>query len=131
MAGKASKTGPGKDFFHYLRIIIAILMGVFIGISAYVGFRFGRMVFSDEPMTRIRTDHVSYELTVQKGQSVLSIGKDLEEHGIIENRFVFFVQSRIYKCRIAPGTYTVSSRDSSKAILKSLENAFVLKSQEE
>jgi len=130
MAGKTVKTGTGKDFFHYLRIVIGVLMGVFIGISAYIGFRFGRMIFTDEPMTRIRTDHVSYELTVREGESVLSVGKDLEEHGIIENRFVFFVQSRIYKCRIAPGTYTVSSRDSSKAILKSLENAYVLKHQE-
>jgi len=119
-----------RDLFHYLKIVIAVLMVVFIAISSYFGFRLGRMIFTDDAKTTLRTDHISYELVVTKGESVLAIGRDLEEHGIIESGLAFFLQSKIYKCRIAPGTYTVNSRDSSKAIIKELNNAYVRQQQE-
>ncbi len=131
MAKQKENTDKRGDFLHYMRIIIALLMVVFAGISCYAGFKFGRMVFTDQPKTTLRTEHVSYELTVEKGESVLSIGKDLEEHGIIDSAAAFFVQTKVYKCKIAPGTYTVSSRDSSKAIVKALNSAFIKGRQEE
>ena len=131
MAKNKSNAEKRGDFLHYMRIVIAVLMVVFTGLSCYVGFRFGRMIFTDEPKTTLRTEHVSYELNVVKGESVLSIGKDLEEHGIIESAVAFFVQTKVYKCKIAPGTYSVSSRDSSKAIVKALNSAFIKGSQEE
>ena len=129
LMSKRTQPKENKDVFHYFRIALAVVMCVFIGISAYYGYRFGRLIFTDEAKTTLRTEHISYDLTVVKGESVLDIGKDLEDNGVIENAFVFWVQSKVYKCKIAPGTYEVSSRDSSKAILKALNAAYVLSLQ--
>lgn len=130
MAKDRNSSEKKGDFLHYMRIVIAVLMLAFTGISCYAGVKFGRLVFTDDARTTLRTEHISYELTVTKGESVLAIGRDLEEHGIIESAAAFFVQSKVYKCKIAPGTYTVSSRDSSKAIVKQLNNAFIKGIQE-
>ena len=102
---KKTQTKEQKDFFHYFRIALAVVMFVFIGISVYYGYRFGRLIFTDEARTTLRTEHVSYDLTVTEGESVLKIGKELEEHGIIENAYAFWVQSKVYKCKIIPGVY--------------------------
>ena len=108
------------DFLHYMKIVIAILIIAFVLLACYFGYRFGRVVFTDEPMTNSSANEILYSLTVTKGESVLSIGNDLEKHGVIESGLVFFVQSKVYGCKIDPGTYEVSSRKSSKAILKQL-----------
>lgn len=109
-----------EDFLHYMKIVIAILIVAFVILACYFGYRFGRMVFSDEPMTNSSANAVNYTLTVTKGEKVLTIGNDLERAGVIESGFVFFVQSKVYGCKIDPGTYEVSSMRSSKAILKQL-----------
>lgn len=112
------KTEKKEDLFHYMKIIIAILVVAMVILLCYFGYRFGRTVFSDAPMTNSIATNVSYDITVVKGESALAVGKELEEHGIIESGLAFFVQTKIYSCKIAPGTYTVSSKMSSKNIAK-------------
>ena len=109
-----------EDFLHYMKIVIAILIVVFVVLACYFGYRFGRMIFSDKPMTNSSVNAVTYTLKVTKGESVLAIGDDLERHGVIESGLAFFVQSKLYSCKIDPGVYEVSSMHSSKAILKQL-----------
>ncbi len=124
-----NRTKTKQDFFHVMKIVTGILLFAVVVLLSILGFRLGRQIFTDTPKTVYRTEHISYDLTVTKGESVLKVGRDLEEHGIIESGFAFFVQSKVYSCKIAPGTYTVSSRTSSKDILKYL-NAEFLKTQQ-
>lgn len=124
MADK-KKENRKEDLFHYLKIAAAVFFLVFLFLAGIFGFRLGQMVFSDEPLTSTRDSHVSYELTVAKGENVLMIGRDLEKHGVIESGVVFYIQSKVYKCRIDPGTYTVNSKRSSKDILKDLNQAYL------
>lgn len=124
MAGRKKETNK-EDLFHYLKIAAAVLFLVFLFLAGFFGFRLGQMIFSDEPLTSVKADHVSYELKVEKGENVLSIGMDLEKHGVIESGLAFYLQSKVYKCRIDPGTYTVNSKRSSKDILKDLNQAYL------
>ncbi|GEM_PF-2811450 len=124
MAGR-KKNANKEDLFHYLKIAAAVLFLVFLFLAGFFGFRLGQMVFSDEPLTTTRDTHVSYDLKVEKGENVLMIGIDLERHGVIESGLAFYIQSKVYKCRIEPGTYTVNSKRSSKDILKDLNQAYL------
>ena len=56
---------------------------------------------------------------------------ELEKNGIIESGLAFWVQSKLYDCRIETGTYTVNSRNSSKEIIKYLNQEYLKAHQEE
>ncbi|MBR4769188.1 MAG: endolytic transglycosylase MltG [Lachnospiraceae bacterium] len=117
------------DLFHILKIVImGLLIALFIVLIA-LSYRAGVLLFTNDGVTGPDEREVTYTLQVEKGDSVLKIGSVLKENGIISSAVVFFVQSKLYKCRIAPGTYTLSSRNSSKAILKYLEEEYLKKAR--
>ena len=121
---KERKKGKEKDLFHYLKIVIVILSAAAFIVISILAFQFGRDIFSNEGRTGAE-GAVTYTLTVTQGESVFRIGKDLEDHGIIRSGLVFWVQSKLYRCKIAPGEFTLSSDMSSKAILKYLHSEYL------
>ena len=108
-----------KDLFHYLKIATAILLIVLVVLLAVFGYKFGGDLFTDAGLAE-KGQGVEYTLTVQKGESTFSVGRELKAAGIISSPLVFLVQSKLFKCTMTPGTYQVSSEQSSKAILKYL-----------
>ena len=119
-------TGKRKknDLFHYLKFAAMVLFFVFLVIICILGYRFGVDIFTNEGVTD-EAHAVQYTLKVEAGESVYNIGKDLETHGIIRSRLVFLVQSKLYKCKIPPGVFSVNSGMSSKAILKYLNDEYL------
>jgi len=113
------------DLFHWIRIVIGILLLTLIVLGTYFGFVLGREIFTDDSRTTVRTEHVTYTLVVRKGEGSLAVGRDLKEHGVIRNALAFAVQTKIYQTKIEAGEYTVTSRQSSKAIAKYLNDEFV------
>ena len=107
------------DAFHYLKIAIAILLVVLVLILAVWGFLIGRALFTDAGQMP-QGQGVEYQLNVREGESTFQVGRDLESNEVIGSALVFLVQSKLFKCTIKPGTYTVNSAQSSKAILKQL-----------
>ena len=124
MAKNAPVPKPKKDLFHYLKIVAVVLFFAFFAVACLLSYRFGVRLFTNDGLTG-EDNKVTYTLRVTQGESVLKIGGDLETHGVISSRLVFFVQSKLYKCRIAPGEYQVNSAMSSKAILKYLHDEYL------
>ena len=112
-----------QDAFHYLKLAIAVLFVAMTVLLAIFGYRFGRELFSDEAISETGKG-VEYTLQIEPRENVLTIGKDLREHGIIRSELVFFIQSRLYGMKIDPGVYTVSSDQSSRAILRMLNQQY-------
>ena len=117
------KARQKQDAFHYLKFAIMVLFIAMIALLAVFGYRFGRALFSDQSVSESGKG-VEYVLRVEPRESVYTIGSDLKEHGIIESAAVFFIQSRLYGLKIDPGSYTVSSEQSSKAILRMLNQKY-------
>ena len=113
------------DLFHYIRVAIGILTITLTVLACYFGYNLGREIFTDEAKTTYRTDHVTYTLVVRKGEGSMAVGRDLKEHGIIRNALAFAIQTKVYQTKIEAGEYVVSSRQSSKAIAKYLNDEFV------
>lgn len=112
-----------KDVFHYLKLVVAVLALVFLVLASVFGYRFGAALFTEEGVLPEGKGQ-AYTLTVEQGESTFQIGLDLERHGIIRSALVFFVQSKLFKCRIDAGSYEVRSDQSSKAILKYLNQQY-------
>lgn len=112
-----------RDLFHYLKVVAVILFFVLLIVVSVFSYRVGVQIFTNSGVST-EEEAVAYTLYVEKGESVFQIGRDLEDHGIINSALVFWIQSKLYKCKIAPGEYHVSSSSSSKAILKYLNNEY-------
>jgi len=114
-----------EDILHYLKTILTIISIAFIILACFVAYRFGRQIFTDSAMTNNRETNITYQLTIKKGESALSVGTRLEEAGIIESRFAFWAQAYLYEYTIGPGEYTVESSDSSKEIGKKISSEYL------
>ncbi len=90
---------------------VAIIVVVFrLAVSAY---DFGYQVFADMPVSEV----------VSEGQSSRELAKILEQKGLINNSYVFFIQEQLsddYKGKIQPGTYELSTAMSSEEMLEVL-----------
>ena len=117
------KAKQKQDAFQYLKFAIMVLFIAMTVLLAVFGYRFGRDLFSDEAVSE-KGKGVEYTLQIEPRENVLTIGRDLREHGIIRSEIVFFIQSRLYGLKIDPGTYVVSSEQSSKAILRMLNQQY-------
>lgn len=112
-----------KDFFHYLKTVIAVLLVLLVLLLSFFGYRFGRALFTDSGVDTAGNGR-EYVLNISEGESTYAVGSDLAQHGVIDSPLVFLVQSKLFKCKIDPGSYTVNSASSSKAILKYLNGQY-------
>lgn len=114
-----------EEILHFFKIALAVFLLVFGVFLAFVSYRFGRLVFTDDAMTDTRSEMITYDITIRPGESTIRVGWELREAGIIRSAAAFFVQSKVYKCKIPPGTYTVYSKNSSKEIIKYLNQEYL------
>lgn len=92
-----------------IRVSIACLVVLYVYRFAMASYHFGYMIFTDsaKEVTPGRDITVSVELD----DSVMDIGKTLEQRGVIDDAKLFFVQEYLseYHKKILPGTYTLNT----------------------
>lgn len=99
-------------------VAVAIIIVVFrLAVGAY---DFGYQVFADLPVSEGEGRIVS--VVVKEGQSSRELSKELEEKGLINNSYVFYIQEQFsdYKDMIQPGTYELSTAMNSEQMLEVL-----------
>lgn len=99
-------------------LAVVIIVVVFkLAVSAY---DFGYQVFADIPVSDGEGRIVS--VVVSEGQSSKELAKLLEQKGLINNAYVFYVQERLsdYKDKIQPGVYELSTAMNSEEMLEVL-----------
>ena len=106
-----------------ITLIVMVVVVIFIIKEATKAYAFGYAVFMDESMTS-EDDARVITITIAEGDSVLDIGKMLERRGMIDNAYVFFVQSFCYESgrKIAPGSYDLTTDMNSKAIFNAIDS---------
>lgn len=88
-------------------ILAFVIMGIYrAGQKAY---DFGFRIFTEEAMTSEPGRDVA--ITIVQGDSVMDVGKDLEEKGLIRDAKLFWVQKKCseYDADIKPGFYTLNT----------------------
>lgn len=101
-----------------LRITLGIILAGLLYLCVVKSYSFGYRIFQDQPYHPDSTRSIS--VTVPEGCSTLEMGQALVEADIVENAYVFAVQSQLYRYQIQPGTHVISDSMTTKEILKSL-----------
>ena len=57
------------------------------------------------------------EFTVEEDDGASRIADELKEEGLIQNRLIFLIQSRLFEIEFLPGTYELSTAMNSREIL--------------
>lgn len=123
--GRKRKISQGK--LHGITIylvssamwILLLAVVIFVGIlGAKKAYSFGYQVFADKQRM---VDGQDVSITIGNDTNALAVGKQLEKNGIIDDAYVFYVQSILFDVDIQSGTYTVNTQDSSRAILEKFD----------
>ena len=92
-----------------IKLAIIIIGVVLISKGAVKAYNYGYSIFEDEPFQKAPSKTVS--VTIPSGAGGESIGKLLEEKGLIGDATLFRIQyfASTYKDEIIPGTYELNS----------------------
>ena len=111
-----------KKALHFLVKILFYIFVVLLLVYLFVQMRqFGYLVFADKAKDR---PEVAREvvLTVEEGESLLDISKDLAKQDVVDNPYVFALALRCLEGydKIQAGEYVIQSSQKPSDILKTL-----------
>lgn len=110
-----------KIVLRILRVCIGVLivMLVIFGLmrAGSVAYDMGYRVFTEQPVTSAPGRDMVVE--VKEGTSALSLGKLLEEKGLVRNAYLFMIQMNLsaYAKKVKPGVYTLNTSQTPKEML--------------
>lgn len=100
-----------------IKICKYVFMVIIIVMCATWAYNFGTDIFYSEGMDPAPGTDMT--LTVKKGTTISELADTLEEYGVIDDKFVFKVQSYVYNTKsIEPGTYIFNTSASGEQIFE-------------
>jgi len=111
-----------KVVFRFVSISfsILVLLVVFIGVfkASTFCYEFGYRVFSEAPIDDIGAGE-AVVVSIDKGDSALEVGEQLEEKGLIRDANLYVAQYYLsaYVDKILPGTYTLNTSMTAKEMM--------------
>ena len=123
-AKKKSKKNTQQQLYNTLQLGIGFGINVIILIALvqvfYFAYQFSYDVFSDTAYNL--NDNRDIAFTVESGSSTMEVAALLEEKGVIEDKYVAFVRSKITKATVMPGTYVLKPSMTLDEIYEVLSN---------
>ena len=110
---RKTSTGFAKTIFK-VTIYVVLALVLFYGCS--YAYEYGQKVFEakgvdDEPGEDIT-------ITIKNGTTVKQLGGILEDYGIIEDDFIFYLQTKVFEYKtVIPGTYVLNTSYSGEKII--------------
>lgn len=93
------------------------------------GYQFGHDIFS--PVAVAAAPGRDQKVMIAEDPSLLQLAKDLEEEGLIRDRYVFFVQAKFYDYELHPGIYVLNTSMTSKEMLQKIDEKRMLETDGE
>ena len=98
-----------RIFKACIAIAIAMVICMFVYRTAAKAYNFGFRIFSEEPMTA--APGYTMSVAIVEGKSAMEIGQILEDKGLIESAYLFYIQEKLsdYHDKLQPGIYELST----------------------
>ena len=90
-----------------LNIIFFIVVIMLVVKFSQYAYDFSYQVFGSVTMAEEKGK--TYDLTIYEGESTMNVAAKLEQHGMIVNRFSFYLRTKLTKRNILPGTYEIDA----------------------
>lgn len=102
-----------------------VLYAVVIYVVYYIaigGYQFGYRVFHGEPVDSSPGKEISF--TLETGTSTMQVARQLEEKGLIGNKYLFYLQVKLsrYNGKFQPGTYILNTSMDAEMMMSVLSN---------
>ena len=93
-----------------VKIMIFALIVILVYYAGGAAYRFGVSIFKESAKDSYGNGR-TVTVTIQDNPSIMDISEKLEKAGVIEDKYLFYVQAMLsnYSKKFAGGTYTVSS----------------------
>lgn len=99
-----------------VQLIFLVIVIMLVYHAGAKGFEFGQDIFAPQAMAAPPGQDMI--VIIESGDSAMDVGKLLENKGLIKDKLVFFVQSKLYKTEFYPGTYTLNTSMTSEEMLE-------------
>ncbi len=103
-----------------IKMIVYIVIIVCTYELAMFGFGVGEKIFTDEGYKEEPGKNIS--VTVTDDMSSMEVANLLEDKGIIENKYIFYIQSFLYEAEFKQGKYKLNTSSSPEDIVKTLSS---------
>lgn len=92
-----------------LKVIVAVILIMLLYKGTTSAYSYGYAIFNDVPMEEAPGTDIT--VTIDKDTSVREIGNILESQGLVENGFVFYLQTKMIEkgSKIKPGRYELNT----------------------
>lgn len=111
---KISKGILGISF----KMIVYIAIVILVFKLATFGFETGEKIFTDEGYKEEPGKNIS--VTVSNSMSTMEVAKLLEDKGIIEDKYIFYIQSVLYEADFKNGKYKLNTSSCPEDIINIL-----------
>lgn len=102
-----------------IQMIVCALVIIVLYHTGVKGYEFGQAVFSREAVASEKNGK-DMIVIVEKDASEADVAKLLESKGLVKDDKVFWLQAKLYKAELYPGTYTLNTSMTSEEMLQIL-----------
>lgn len=103
-----------------LKVIVAAILVMVLYKGTTTAYSYGYAIFNDTPLEEKPGTEVS--VTIDKDTSPREIGNILESQGLVEDGFVFFIQTKLVKKgkEIKPGRYELNTSMTAEQMIQAM-----------
>lgn len=105
-----------------LNILFYVIVVMLITKYSGVAFDFAYQVFGEVAAAEAGEDVKDVTITIQKGESTMSIASKLEMNRVIDNRYSFYLRAKLFQANIKTGKYKVNASMTYGEILDVITN---------
>lgn len=101
-----------------LKVIVAAILVMFLYKGTTMAYSYGYAIFNDVPMEEKPGTDIS--VTIDKNASMREVGKVSESEGLVDNGFVFYIQTKMIEKgkSIKPGRYELNTSMTAEDMIK-------------
>ena len=104
-----------------VRVVIIAVIIVITAKGIRIAYDFGHSIFYEEAVEEAPGHDVT--VTIPEDASAKDVGTLLLNKGLIKNKYSIIVQTKFFDYEIVPGTYIFYTSQSSRAMLKMINEA--------
>ena len=101
-----------------VKTVIYLAVAALIYQLSVTGFTLGQKVFSESGYKEAPGKNIS--VTISKSMSKLDVARLLEDKGIVENKWIFYLQSFLYESDYKSGKYKLNTSSSPEELIVTL-----------
>lgn len=103
-----------------IRVVLIAVIIVVAGNGIKLAYDFGHSIFYAQAVEEAPGHDVT--ITIPKGADEKSTATLLKNKGLIDNKYQIIVQAKFFDYEVKPGTYTLNTSQTSREILKQLND---------